>query len=185
MKAHFVDTIITYTGEQLHSHFAYHQFGILGDSIIGFRGPCDVLLEHMVDIEDKRAKSRIYSQDMLHFIIEHHDTDLEKVVLRQWLFARIVKELITQKITSGIIVCKGSDLFEQDAKISVSVATVTPISSMVHFGINITADNTPVKTKGLADYNIEPLAFAPEIMKRYIDECSAVQRARNKVTWVK
>jgi hypothetical protein len=185
MKAHFIDTAITYNGEQLHSHFAYHQYGILGDSIISFRGPCDVQLQFMVDIEDKRAKSRIYSQDMLHFIIEHHDTDLEKAVLRQWLFAYIVKELISHKVAKNIVVCNGSDLFDQDAKLSVSVATVTPISSLIHFGINILTENTPVKTKGLADYNIEPVSFAHEVMNKYVDECAAIQRSRNKVTWVR
>jgi hypothetical protein len=184
MKSRFIKEEIAYTGEQLQSHFAYRQYGILGDCIIGFRGPCDVKISHMVDIEDKRAGNKIYSEDMLHFIIEHHDIDLEKSVLRQWLLATIVKDLINSMKDKTVIVRMGSDLYDQDAKISVSVATVTPVSSVIHFGINITSTNTPVKTRGLKDYGIEPVAFATDVMNRYVKEYAAVRKACYKVTWI-
>lgn len=183
MKARFIKEEIAYTGEQLQSHFAYRQYGILGDCIIGFRGPCDVKISYMIDIEDKRAGNKIYSEDMLHFIVEHHDTDLEKSVLRQWLLAMIVKEMINTVKEKSIIARSGSDLFDQDAKVSVSVATVTPVSSVIHFGINIASTNTPVKTKGLADYGIEPVAFANDVMAHYVKEYAAVNKACYKVTW--
>ncbi|MBN2621049.1 DUF366 family protein [candidate division WOR-3 bacterium] len=183
MKSRFIKEEIAYTGEQLQSHFAYRQYGILGDCIIGFRGPCDVKISHMVDIEDKRAGNKIYSEDMLHFIVEHHDTDLEKSVLRQWLLATIVKELINAIKGKNVITRAGSDLFDQDAKVTVSVATVTPVSSVIHFGINVTSTNTPVKTKGLSDYGIEPFAFANDVMTQYIKESAAVHKACYKVTW--
>jgi hypothetical protein len=183
MKLRFIKEEIAYTGEQLQSHFAYRQYGILGDCIIGFRGPCDVKISHMIDIEDKRAGNKIYSEDMVHFIIEHHDTDLEKSVLRQWLMAGIVRELINTRMGKNVIARVGSDLYDQDAKLSVSVATVTPVSSVIHFGINVTCTNTPVKTRGLADYSIEPVAFANDAMNAYVKECASIHKACYKVTW--
>jgi hypothetical protein len=184
MKAQFVQERLTYTGEQLRSHFAYRQYGFMGDCIIGFRGPCDIAKKHMVDIEDLRKGEDIYSEDMLHFIIEHHDTDLEKGILRQWLFAVIVREVLTSLKHDIVITREGSDLYDQDAKLSISIATVSPISTLIHFGINIISKNTPVKTRGLHDYGIEPISFAKEVMRRYADEYADLRRAHHKVNWV-
>ena len=184
MKTEYLPHTITYTGEQLRSHFAYEEYGIAGDSIIGFQGPCDIAEKYMVDIEDKREGERIYSEDMLHFIIEHHDTDLEKAILRQWLFAVIVQEVIS-RIKPGLdLTRRGSDLYDNDKKLSISVATVSPLSTMIHFGINVISRNTPVRTKGLNDYGVDPEVCAQDIMRRYVNECEDMQHARHKVTWV-
>jgi len=175
---------MTYTGEQLRSNYAYRHFGIMGDSIIGFCGGCDVRPEDMVDIEDIKSGSNIYSESMLHFIIEHFDTDIEKAILRQLLLATIIHELINSLKKSLLTRRIGSDLYDNDAKLSISVATVTPISSLIHFGINISSTNTPVKTKGLKDYDIDPREFALDVMERYVREQDEIHRARCKVRWV-
>ncbi len=185
MKSKFIEETIRYTGEQLQSGFAYKNFGILGDSIIAFSGGCDVHTEEMVDIEDLRAGSRIYSEQMLHFIIEHYNIDLEKGVLRQTLLAVIIEELINKKVGRSVIRREGSDLYDGDCKLSISVATVSPLSVLIHFGVNISSANTPVKTRGLNDYGIEPVDFAREVMACYIREDEAVYNARCKVRWVK
>ena len=184
MKYRFIKDRITYTGEQLKSNFAYSEHGIIGDSILAFCGPCDVKTSAMVDIEDLRVGNRIYSEDMLHFIVEHHDTDLEKSVLRQLLLVDIVKDCLNRRLDHMVINRVHTDLFDGDSKLSVSVATATPISTLIHFGINISSLNTPVKTKGLADYGIEPLVFADAIMKEYVAEVDKIYDARCKVKWV-
>lgn len=174
----------TYTGEQMRSNFAYTTYGIVGDSIIAFCGPCDVKLKEMVDIEDLKAGKAIYSEYMLHFIIEHYETDSEKIVLRQLLLTSLVKDAINEIKGKNLVRRVNSDLFDEDAKLSISVATVSPLSSLIHFGINITSTNTPVKTKGLKDYDIEPHEFANIIMDRYIKEIDKINLNRCKVRWV-
>jgi len=184
MKHQFIEEEMAYTGDQLRSNFAYRHFGIMGDSIIGFCGGCDVKPEFMVDIEDIKSGNKIYSESMLHFIIEHFDTDIEKAILRQLLLATIIHEAIHDREKGVLTKRIGSDLFDQDAKLSVSVATVTPISSLIHFGVNISSAHTPVKTRGLKDYGIDPRTFALEVMERYVREQGEIQRARCKVRWV-
>ena len=184
MKYLAIKQEIAYTGAQLRSNFAYMQFGIVGDSIVAFCGPCDVKIEAMVDIEDVRAGSRIYSENMLHFIVEQYDTDLEKNVLRQVVLANIIKDLLNNILHRSAVKRVGSDLYDGDAKLSVSVATVTPISSLIHYGINISSANTPVKTRGLEDYGINPLEFADLVMKQYIQDLESIHNARCKVRWV-
>jgi hypothetical protein len=184
MKYRFIKEEIAYTGEQLQSHFAYKNFSIIGDSIIAFCGPCDVKLKEMVDIDDFKAGKSIYSESMLHFIIEHYDRDIEKAVLRQYLITDIVKDAINDVVGKLTIRRVNSDLYDDDNKVSVSVATASPISTLIHFGINITSINTPVKTKGLRDYSIEPNEFANIVMDRYVKDYDKIYVARCKVRWV-
>ncbi|MBI2346914.1 MAG: DUF366 family protein, partial [Deltaproteobacteria bacterium] len=78
----------------------------------------------------------------------------------------------------------GNDLFEGTAKLSVSIATASPISTLMHTGINILSTNTPVMTKGLHDYGIDPAPFATKVMARYAEEIAGVVHARAKVRGV-
>lgn len=184
MKSTYIQEPIDYTGEQLRSNFAYRTCGILGDSIVAFSGKCDVQREHMVDIEDLAAGNAIYSESMLHFITEHFRADLEHAVLRQMLLARVVRDVINMTVKNCTVRCEGSDLYDGDAKVSVSVATATPVSSIIHFGVNITSVNTPVTTKGLQDYAIEPVGFAQKVLEDYVHLHDVIEKARCKVRWV-
>jgi hypothetical protein len=106
------------------------------DSIVVFRGACDVKIEHMIDLEDRRANESIWSEDMVSFIIEHFDsTDLKLVYARQRLFTAIVREYL-----AGIevqTVRKGDDLFLKGKKLTVSIASTSAVSQKIHFGINV------------------------------------------------
>lgn len=183
MKKRYIEQSIAYTGEQLRSNFAYTEFDLIGDSIIAFCGPCDIPLDKMVDLEDVKGNARIYSESMVHFIVEHHDVDLEKAVLRQLMLATIICEVINEIRSDPGIKRNGSDLYDHDAKLSISIATITPLSSLVHFGVNISSENTPVKTKGLKDYGIDAHDFAEMVMTKYTEMESELLVARCKVRW--
>lgn len=183
MKTKYIVNKISYNGAQLRSNFAFTEFDIIGDSIVAFCGPCDIPVEKMVDIEDAKNSKRIYSESMIHFIVEHHESDLEKAVLRQLLLATIVGEVLDEMRGTAFTMRIGSDIYDEDAKISVSIATITPLSSLIHFGVNILSDNTPVKTKGLKDYGIEPCEFAKLVMARYKNMQEDIHHARCKVRW--
>lgn len=186
LKIFYDQKIGNYSGEELQSLWAYKKYDIQGDSCIAFLGACDVRAEHMVDVEDLKEKRKIYSEFMAHFIIEHFDVDLEKAVLRQRLFAAIAeKELRLRVGGMNSIIRKGDDLYEGDCKLTISIATVTPVSSMIHFGINVSSRNTPVKTKGLKDYGIDVDNYVLEVMKDYKEEIDSIKMAKCKVRGVK
>lgn len=184
MNSLFFDKRIDYTGKQLRSHYIYEQFGMSGDAIVAFCGLCDVKREAMVDVEDVIAQNVIYSDDMLHFLVEHFNTDLERIILRQMLLAAIVQDRLMRAPGPSVVIRKGSDIYDNDAKLSVSIATVSPVSSLIHFGINISSANTPVTTKGLNDYRINPHQFALMVMEQYTRDHDTVDHARCKVRWV-
>ena len=181
METRFIEEDIAYTGEQLRAHWAYRRFGILGDSLLAFVGPCDVKLEHMKDVEDLRAGARIYSERMLHFILECFDADMERVIFRQRLLIILMAEALLRRAPALRLQRRGSDLYDGADKLTVSVASVSPVSSLVHAGINVVSRNTPVPTRGLEDYGIPPREFAQGILSAWMEEVTALRRARCKV----
>jgi hypothetical protein len=185
MRSRFVKDEIGYTGEQLHSLYVYDSLGIAGDSIIAFIGPCDISLKEIVDLEDAKAGKRIFVPRMLHFIAEHFDIDLEKGILRQYLLVDIVKDILNEKLGKFIVKRVEGELFINDAKLGISAATASPVSSLIHTGINIIApENTGIKNKGLVDYNIDPTLLAPEILDHYTKENEKINLTRCKTRWV-
>lgn len=176
MIAHFISRRVTYNGSQLTSHWALRHHNIQGDCIVAFIGSCFIPRQNIVDLKDLKTGAKIFSRLMLHFIIEHFELDLEKAILRQRLFAGCIKALIEQKTGQGLNRC-GDDLFDGPAKLSISIATLTSISSKIHFGLNIDSRGTPVKAKGLKDYKIPAKPFAIEAMTQYITEQNDIQNA--------
>ena len=181
LQTRFIEQRINYTGEQLHSLWAYRSLDLLGDSAVAFVGGCDVRPEHMRDVEDLKAGSRIFSEEMLHFIVEHFHGDLDCAVVRQHILIAIMCEGLNGRLGKLVITRQGSDLYDGERKLSVSVATVSPVSSLIHAGINISSRNTPVPTRGLADYAIEPRGFAEHVLEAYAEECASLHKARCKV----
>jgi hypothetical protein len=140
MECIIIDEILDYDGSQISSLWAYNLIDVQNDSIIAFRGGCDVKIEHMIDLEDKKQGDMIFSTDMLHFIIEHFDsTDLKLVYARQRMFTAIVAEILSSHFAN--IRRSGDDLFIDDKKLTVSIASTSAVSQKIHFGINVTHDH--------------------------------------------
>ncbi len=173
-------TELVYRGPELSSHFAYRTFDVIGDSCVAFIGGCWVETPDLVDLADQKKGERIFSKQMLHFILENFDPDLHKAVFRQRLFAAIVQqELVYRGVPH--VVRRGDDLYVGEAKLSVSIATLTPVSAVIHFGINVVSQGAPVKALGLADFQVEARAFALAVMDAYRAECDSIDEARWKV----
>jgi len=179
-----LDERIDYDGSQLSSLFAYRTAGLAGDSIVAFRGACRVTDETIVDVEDQRAGARIEGDDMLHFIAERFDERLEAMVLRQRLFGRLVADAIEERSDASVVV-RGDDLFIGTGKLSISVATVSPVSALFHFGLNIDQAGTPVETAALNDLSIAWEEAAAAALERYEVETRDVAFAARKVRWVR
>jgi len=184
LNAQWIEKEIPYTGSELKSHFIYDQFDLLGDSLVAFRGPCRVDLSQMVDLEDVKRQSPIFSESMLHFLGEFYGISLETTVLYQRLLMALMLDELRNQIASLKIFRQGDDLYDENYKLSVSIATVSPVSTLIHAGINISSQNTPVPTRGLDDYKIPAIPFAQKILKRFEEEFSGTSKAVAKVRGV-
>ena len=187
MKTFFIPEVITYDGTQLRSLFAYLQYEILGDSLVSWLGPCHIDREHMVDGEDLLQNSKISSDCMLHFIMECFATDLRAMVCYQRLLAdHLVHNVFGRVASSKELKRCGDDVYWGEKKLNISIATVTPTSSLLHFAINVTNEGTPVRTCCLPDFGIKDFPqFSQDLMSSFVGELLSIQRATQKVKWVR
>ena len=184
MHTKLIDKEIKYIGSQLAPHWIYKNFKLQGDAIVAFIGECEVALTEMVDIEDVINNEPIYSKSMLSFITEQFNVNLVEGVFRQRLLICIIKELLEER---GIFVVRnGDDLMINGRKLSVSIATKSTTSILIHTGLNILSEGAPVKASGLtSELGISDIKeFALEVMKRYSEELEDINLASTKVRGV-
>ena len=186
MKTKWLEKKMKYDGTQLHSLFGYMKHKISGDSCIAWQGACDISFEHMVDGEDVLAESEIRGSDMVHFIIEIFDRSLFSAVLLQRLFTNIVRETL-QNMTKNkyLIFREGDDLYWEKKKLSISIATKSQVSVLIHFAVNVSNKGTPVPTACLSDFKVAPQKFAQAAMNRLRAELESVKFATVKVRSVR
>lgn len=187
MQTKWVDKEFVYDGSQLRSLFAYLDFNVMGDSIVSWIGPCDISFENMVDGEDKLAKATIEGARMLHFVFEKFSEGIAFSVAAQRLISSIAKDLIVELSPKDCkqLLREGDDLYWAEKKASISIATVSPVSAMVHFAINVTNEKTPVETCSLEDFEVDPVLFAKKLLERLKNEFESMEIATKKVHWVK
>lgn len=187
MKHQFIEAELPYTGEELSNHWIYKNFGILGDASVAFVGPCDVDKTRMVDLEDVLNDDHIYSTRMLHFIVELFDVSLREGVLLQRLFTAIVMGKLQDLLGEPSPVSLrriGDDLFVNGTqKLSISICTKSPTSILIHAGLNIESEGTPVEAAGLTSElgmaQIKP--FAQNCLKALAEEWEDIKLCCCKV----
>lgn len=170
-----------YDGSQLRSGWIRDTFGLEGDAIVAFTGPCDVSPDHMLDLEDLQAGESIRATLMLHFIIEHHGIDLALAVARQRLLAAVVREILTERWQVRGLTRSGDDLYLGDRKLSISIAAPSPVSALIHFAVNIDPSGAPVPAIGLQELNVGVHEFARQVQEAYVAEIASCDHAATKV----
>lgn len=169
-----------YDGSQLRSHWIYETFDLRGDAIVAFVGGVDVRGPGLVDLADRKDGLFIAGRAMLHLILESFGPSLDRAVFLQRLLVLLAVERLRHH-GLGRLQRRGDDLYVDDGKLSVSIATVSGVSCLVHLGINVSRDGTPVKTSALEDFGVDPLAFADELTSAFADELCRMSEASNKV----
>ncbi len=183
MKSIFIDKQITYTGRELSPHWIYKNFNIQGSAIVSFIGPVRVDLSEMVDIEDVINNEPISSDLMLNFIIEDFEVSLHHAVSNQRLFICIIKEVLENR---GVIIKReGDDLFFNGKKLSVSIATKSITSSLIHTALNIVSNGAPIEVSSLNEMGIFDIKeIANKIMNKFVFEIEDMNFAKSKVRGV-
>jgi hypothetical protein len=182
MKTYLSDQNFTYDGSQLRSLFAYTTFKVQGDSLVAWVGPCDIPFSQMKDGEDLVFESPIRGGLMLHFILEKFHLNLIGSVAYQRLLTLIAVEVLrTQTKGQFDFLRDGDDIYLNNKKLSISVATCSPVSALIHFAVNINNQNTPVETLSLEDLSINPAQFASSLLERFKNEVETMEIAASKV----
>jgi hypothetical protein len=184
MKTVFLKQKIKYTGEQLKPLTNYLQHGLLGSSAVAWLGPCAVSTEHMIDGEDLRAKESIAADEMVHFVLELFDVSLKAGVCLQRLMAEIVKTYLQKKSTNPMaakLVRKGDDLYFENKKLNISIATQSVNSCLIHFAVNNLRTGAPVSILSLDELAVPGDVFAKEVLQLLQSEVVDILEASQKV----
>lgn len=173
-----------YNGVELRPHFLRQEFGIEGDAAVIFRGPACVRAGSLLDLEDRDAQDAILAADMLHLIVECFGAPLERMVLLQRLITSLACERLRCSLPAEVaatVTRRGDDVFIGDGKFSVSIATVSPVSGLIHAGFNIDDAGAPVKTSSLSRCGLDPALFATQLLEDLRAEVDGVIHALCKV----
>ena len=176
----WLDEPIRYDGAQLKAHWLLDRTGLVGDALVGFRGACAVETAEIADLADLDGPG-IAADDMVHLLWEcFSHPDLLLAVHRQRLLAAQALEVVRELAPSEPAGLRrdGDDLYVGQDKLSISIATVTPVSSLVHFAVNVSATGAPVPITGLAALGIEPAKFGQALLQRAAEEQASIAAAR-------
>ena len=181
MIAHWIDRMIPYDGSQLRAHWILAETKIAGDAIVAFRGPCKVSIAEMADLADLDGPG-IAADDMLHFVWESfYESSLLLAVHRQRLLSATALECLREMAAGATMRREGDDIYVGDGKLSISIATASPVSSLIHFAVNVRPGGAPVRIASLEELRIEPRPFAEALLSRVVGEQHSIFVARSKV----
>jgi hypothetical protein len=185
VSTYFSEKPRPYTGVELRPHFLLTELELKGSAIGAFIGPCLVKTEHLVDWEDRLANDSIAAKSMIHFIGEFFGATLAEGVLLQRLFMASMGEILNENL-DGLRADKpvtrvGDDLFWTGRKLSVSIVTASPVSVLLHAGINIDPKGAPVPAVGLEEMGLKPATFIGEVLRRFKAESEDILWACAKV----
>jgi hypothetical protein len=182
-QTHFHSEPLSYFGPELAPHFILSRFKVEGSCLSAFIGPCMVKTDHLVDWEDRLANDHIKAASMIHFLGEFFGITLKEGV---WIQRLLVSEILAFLLVNEVEAHRlGDDLYigtkGSEKKLSVSIVTASPVSVLLHLGINIDSEGAPVEAIGLKDLKLDPKVLIEFILTRFKDEYESVARACVKV----
>jgi len=174
----------TYDGTQLSPLFIRKTTGVFSDAVVAWVGPCDVLPSAMVDLEDRLQKQEIRSRKMLHLVGELFDLDLYATIALTRLLAALLQEHLQEFCVKTHR--DGDDVYVVESgrfkKLTVSIATATPVSTLFHFGINVIGKGAPVDAIGLEEIGVTDVErFARRLLEALKQEFLGIKIAARKV----
>ncbi len=182
----WLEEVLPYTGVELRPQWLSERTGVFSSSLVAFRGPCLVPTEALVDAEDVQQEARIQSKEMLHFLGEFFHEDLRLSVARQRLLVALFCETIRKHAPrDGEFRRFGDDIYycsqQGRKKLTVSIVTASPVSTLLHFGVNIDPSGAPLPAIGLQEFSIDPKDLALEILEKWKEELCSQEQACCKV----
>ncbi|RKZ33730.1 hypothetical protein DRQ33_03645 [bacterium] len=165
------------TIQAMRPHWALKEFDLWGDSMVIFRGPMNVTPQECIDLKEYKRGTVFPKGDLLHFVIEHFNDNLETGILRQNILVSIAEEKLVHRIGSAQKVLRwGDDLYDEDKRLTLTAVAPTLVSVKIHFGICI--DSFPESGfAGIDEYSLDPIELGEVIGNQYRAD---IRRLREK-----
>lgn len=181
-----IEKKFAYDGSQINPSWAFKTFGVKGSSIITWRGAMNITPNNMKDFADVGLE--IKGNEMVHFMSEFFDiqpANIRMAYMRQRLLVLIFKEELAKMAVKSTR--DGDDIFVDDAKLTVSIASVSISSMKIHFAFNIKDEGTPdvLETIGIFELKNENgelvfnednlLTFVNNVVNSFIKELQTIE----------
>lgn len=181
-----IEKKFAYDGSQINPSWAFKTFGVKGSSIITWRGAMNITPNNMKDFADVGLE--IKGNEMVHFMSEFFDiqpANIRMAYMRQRLLVLIFKEELAKMAVKSTR--DGDDIFVDDAKLTVSIASVSISSMKIHFAFNIKDEGTPdvLETIGIFELRNENgelvfnednlLNFVNNVVNSFIKELQTIE----------
>ena len=182
----FINENFAYDGSQIDPSWAFKKYGIKGSSIIAWRGPVNITPDNLKDFADVGLE--IKSNEMVNIICEFFDVqpaNIRMAYMRQRLLVLLFREELTKLGVESYR--EGDDIYVDNAKLTISIASVSISSMKIHFAFNIRDNGTPdvldtigifeVKDKdGNLVFNEDNLQdFIDTVINNYINELKTIE----------
>jgi len=160
-----------FTSDVMLPHWAYKKYQLLGDSIIAFCGPLKFDFTKRLNCRSSEKNCQLKDIDMLHFVIEHFDSNIRETVLRQYLLVSVVEEKLLHRIPENghRIIRLGDDLFDGENLLSTTSINCNLVSNKIHLAIFMEANPGPC-FHGLEAYRVDPCELAELVINQYRTE---------------
>ena len=193
MHTHWLVEPTDYDGSQLRAHWILRTTGLIGDAMVAFRGRCASATTRWQTwrICSRSRPSRAMTWST--FVLEiFDDGDLVRAVVQQRLLSAIAFELlrtdvlsrargVDSQVAAASLRRDGDDIFLGDGKLSISIATKSLVSTLIHFAVNVENSGTPVPTSSLRDLGVDPESFGRQLLEAFAAEQASMRQARVQV----
>src|SRR6185312_1159611 len=113
---------------------------------------------------------------------EFFGMSLNEGVLTQRFFMATIADVLNEGQSKARVTRRGDDLFALERKLSVSIVTASPVSVLLHAGLNIDPTGAPVPAIGLEELGFRKReALFRLIQERFLEEWNDMKWACTKV----
>lgn len=169
MKSIFIESPITFSGEQLQPNWVSDTTGTEEDVIVAFIGPSQLILNEN-DTSFLDNKDLFVHPNMLHFVASHSHTTYKEMILYQRLFLAAAIQHLPDQVD-----CKALNLYYQNRQLTITHIQVNPNAAIFHVGFFIDPEKTP-PVQGLTDFGLVPTPYAVTVMQAYSKEANLIPK---------
>ena len=168
MQSYYIEKITDFHEKNLHSNWARTQFDIQDDCIIAFSGAYKPLKHPSLPGSKKKVNPKIFDF-MLQFFVKHKRLSFREAETRR----RLLIEFMKTELGDTFFSLNGHILHHQN-QLSISSIHSNLRASLFHIAFFIHPLPKDLHILSLDQLDIDPKAFALQVVKRYCEEIKLI-----------
>ena len=173
MKSIYLESQITFNGQQLEQNWIQETTNSNDDVMIAFEGPTKLILNDTPHTILENADVFL-NPKMLHFIVQHSNTTYKELFLHQRLLINILNQNLPPHTHH-----KALNIYYKEKQLSITHLQVNDNASIFHVGLFLKSEKKP-PIQGLEKFKFDIKPFAAAIMQTYVREIALIPQLNPK-----